>query len=136
MFTALDLRTIPTNPPDQVRLENIHLGRRKLSRRHFTFEQKVELGECTSGRLGHAEIGKDDTEEARPCPKETGKVVPVPRGGVDHGWREDVYDDGGDIVGCAAELIVSDVLLIRLGMKGRKMGSGRRGGQDAQRNYG
>jgi hypothetical protein len=41
--------------------------------------------------------------DSRSTPEETGKVAPVPGRRVDHVRRQDVADDGGDIVCCPAE---------------------------------
>ena len=104
MLTPLHLCRIP---PVQLFPKHIHFRLRKLARRDLALKQQIELGKRSAGRFGHAKVGKDDAEETGAGPKEAGKIVPVPRGGVDHGWGEDVDDDGGDVVGGAAELMIS-----------------------------
>lgn len=85
MLLHLDLRTLPRRRdlplklPNctsfDVVLEGIDLSLGELARRHAPLEQDVEFGVGAAARLGDAEVGVDDREEACSSPEEAGVVA-------------------------------------------------------------
>lgn len=51
--------------------ENINLGRSEFPCGNASFEEQIELSIGSTLRLGNTEVGIDDAEEAKACPKET-----------------------------------------------------------------
>lgn len=45
-------------------VEDVNLGRRKFARANMLFKQHVQLSKRAAARLGDAEVGIDDAEEA------------------------------------------------------------------------
>lgn len=98
-------------------VEHVHLCGSKVSRANLLLEEHVDFSKGSAAGLGDAEVGVDDAAEAdstlymkyvvsqtllyvtriNSYPEESGIVAPVPSGGIQHVWRQNVCDYAHDV---------------------------------------
>ena len=104
--------------------KHVDMGFGKFPRAYAFFEQHIQLCERPGPWLGDTEVSVDDTAEADAAPEETGKVTPVPRGGVQHVRCQHVADYGDHVVENATQDDCLDLETTRRQFRDERIGDG------------